>query len=243
MLTGEVPAESGSGRLVVLADPSVLIDNMLELGGNRRFATNLATYLAGEHGRLVIAAPGTRMVGRFGEPGAGRPLHDLRTALEDLSEVNLPPEALKIAAAALAGIALVLAAGLLPRRSPYAGAAMFARPSVPGGFAGRLEWFSAHPASLADPAMVYKNELETELVQRLGLPRRTGVPQIVERMRQRGVPSGEVARARTLLSELARLSDEIERGTRGDTLGEARFRHLVREGEQVLGAVPPGRVA
>src|SRR5687768_11025629 len=30
----------GEGRLVVLSDPSVLIDNMLELRGNRRFAEN-----------------------------------------------------------------------------------------------------------------------------------------------------------------------------------------------------------
>ncbi|MDH5491251.1 MAG: hypothetical protein OEY14_04805, partial [Myxococcales bacterium] len=44
LLTGAV----GEGRLLALSDPSVLINNMLEFRGNRRFARNLLRYLGGD---------------------------------------------------------------------------------------------------------------------------------------------------------------------------------------------------
>ncbi|UJR79036.1 DUF4350 domain-containing protein [Sandaracinus amylolyticus] len=225
----------GAGRLVAIGDPSVLIANMLELRGNRRFAENLVGYLEGERGgRVFLITPGAVMVGRYGEPGADRPLHDVRAMLERLADVELPESALRIAAAAIAGILMVLAAGVLPRSSPYAGAAMFARPSVPGGFAGRIEWFSQRPANLGDPAMVYKLELEIELHRRLGLIAPVSIDDVANRMKARGMRADDVESARRLLGELAELREEWERGTRGDALPEARFRKILASGEALL---------
>lgn len=228
----------GAGRLVAIADPSVLINNMLELRGNRRFAENLVGYVAGEGGgRVLLVPPRGRIVGRYGEPGADRPLHDLRALLEHLAQAELPPGALRVLAASLAGILLVLAAGVLPRSSPYAGASMFARPSVAGGFVGRVEWFSQRPANLGDPAMVYKLELETELARRFGLAWPVSPEQIAARMKARGMRAVDVEGARALLAELAALREEWERGTRGDALAEARFRKIVRDGDALLAKV------
>ena len=228
----------GAGRLVAIADPSVLINNMLELRGNRRFAENLLRYVAGESGgRVFLVAPSGALVGRYGEPGADRPLHDARVLLERLAAATIPPSAMRIAAAALAGILLVLAAGALPRSSPYVGAAMFARPSAAGGFTGRVYWFSERPANLGDPAMVYKLELETELHRRLGLVGPVSAEGVAERMQARGMRAEDVGTARALLSELAELREDWERGTRGDALPEARFRRIVASGEALLDKV------
>jgi hypothetical protein len=42
----------GEGRLVAIGDPSLFINNMLALDGNRRFASNLLLYLRGDAGGL-----------------------------------------------------------------------------------------------------------------------------------------------------------------------------------------------
>jgi hypothetical protein len=228
----------GNGRLVAIGDPSAFINNMLELRGNRRFAANLVDYLVeGRGGRLVVVPPTSSIAGRFGEPGADRPLHDLRAALERIAAAELPEGALRIAAAALAGIVLVLAAGVLPRSSPYVGAAMFARPSVSGGFAGRVAWFAQRPANLGDPAMVYKAELESELRRRLGLSGRAGPEEIARGMKASGARDEDAAAARALLVELAELKEDMDRGTRGDALPEARFRRMVEVGDALLAKV------
>ncbi|MDQ3035408.1 MAG: DUF4350 domain-containing protein [Myxococcota bacterium] len=228
----------GSGRLVAIADPSVLINNMLELRGNRRFAENLLTYVAGDGGgRVLLVGPSAVLAGRYGEPGADRPFHDVRALLERIAVAEIPPGALRIAAAALAGILLVLAAGVLPRSSPYVGAAMFARPSIAGGFTGRVYWFSQRRANLGDPAMVYKLELETELHRRLGLIGPVGADEIATRMRAKGMRAEDVDTARALLSELAVLRDRWERGAGGDALPESRFRRIVATGEGLLNKV------
>jgi hypothetical protein len=236
----------GTGRLVAIADPSVLINNMLTLGGNRRFAENLLVYLAGERGgRILLVPPHAEIRGRFGEPGADRPLHDLRAALERLATAELPASAIRVAGAALAGILLVLAAGVLPRSSPYVSAAMFARPSVSGGFAGRVAWFAERPLNLGDPAMVYKQELELELRRLLDLGAavsgartgKIGIDDVGRGMKARGMSEAEIAAMRQLLGELSTLEDEMERGTRGDALPEARFRRLVRTGDALVDAL------
>ena len=221
----------GSGRLVTIGDSSVLINNMLELRGNRRFAANLLAYLHGDtEGRVILVPPTAVVVGRFGEPGADRPLHDLRALIERLSAVTLPPMALRIAGASLAAILLVLAAGLLPRRSPYVGASMFARDPVPGGFVGRVAWFAAHRTNLVEPLMVYKLELETELHRRLGLVGRATLSDVAEAMKARRMSSEEVGRARMLLVELHELYENNQRGT-AEAVTEARFREVMRRGE------------
>lgn len=231
----------GEGRLVVLSDPSVLIDNMLELGGNRRFAANLLRYLAGDGGgRVVVVLPEGELVGRFGEPGADRPLHALRALLERLANAELPPVALRGMALFFVLVLLVVAAGALPRRSPYASSALFVAPTFVGGLAGRVAWYGRGTVDLVDPLLTYKRELETELSARLRLPLGATVGDVTAALRARAVDRARIDDARALLVELARVADLAER--EHDPIGPARLRELVRRGDAllaVIGTAPP----
>lgn len=225
----------GNGRLVVLSDPSVLIDNMMRLRANRRFAENLLDYLDdGRGGRLVLIGPETAVVGRYGEPGADRPLHDVRVSLESLASLDIPPLALRIASLALAAIFIILALGTLPRRSPYRASRMFARRAAQGGFVGRVGFFAQPGRNLLQPLMVYKFELEAEILQRLSLDGRALLRDVLAAMRQRGMGKDDVNDMRDLLLTLDRLHDEQDRPASPPKVAPRVFRELVAVGERLL---------
>lgn len=226
----------GEGRLVAIADPSILINNMLQFRGNRRFASNLVGYLtAGRSGRIYLITGDTRMVGRFGEPGADRPLHDLRAALEQFARSPLPPAFLQAAAFGIALILLAFAATALPRRSPYEGRAMFARPAVAGGFWGRVAYFRDRPANLLQPLMVYKFELEGEIVRRLDLKGRTLLRDVLAAMRKRGMAERDVTEMKSILLELDELRERQDRPPAPPRVGPARMHQLLASAERILG--------
>lgn len=227
----------GSGRLVVLSDPSVLIDNMLELRGNRVFAENLLDYLDDARGgRLFVVGPDTVIAGRYGEPGADRPLHDIRAALEHAARLEIPPLALRIGSIALAAIAIILAVGTLPRRSPYRSERMFARAPAQGGFIGRVRFFARNSSDLMQPLMVYKFELEAEILRRLALGGKSLLRDVLAGMRRRGMAEDDVNGMRTLLLELDRLR-ELQDRPPAPRVGPARFRELVATGERLLARI------
>jgi hypothetical protein len=228
----------GAGRLVTLGDPSVLINNMQQFRGNRRFATNLVRYLAeGRSGRLVLVGGRTPIVGRFGEVGADRPLHDLRRALEQAARASLPPPVLRLAAATLCAVLLVFAASALPRRSPYDGAAMFARPAHAGGFEGRVAHFRDGKRELTMPALVYKAELEAEIVRRLGLSGLAVLRDVLTGLQARGATKAQIEEARALLLDLDAFERRHERSAPTHVTA-ARFESMVRRGEQLLALLP-----
>ncbi|MBX7192914.1 MAG: DUF4350 domain-containing protein [Sandaracinaceae bacterium] len=233
----------GEGRLVAIGDPSVLINNMLELEGNRRFASNLLLYLRGDaHGRIYLLEPGGELAGRYGEPGADRPLHDLRALLERISSFELPPLALRILAFSVVVILLILVAGVLPRTSPYRADSMFREEPVAGGLSGRVEWYRARATDLLEPTLVYKLELEAALTSQLGLklerrsPDRANPQEMLAAMQSRGLPAQAREDARRLLDELAGLASGATNGT-APPVTEARFRNLVARGEAILEAL------
>jgi hypothetical protein len=240
----------GSGRLVVLSDPSVLINNMLALRGNERFAENLIDYVAldrgeltdGDPGRIVLVPPDGVIVGRFGEPGADEPLAQLRAMLEDAAHADLPPLALRIAAASLAAILLIFGSSVLPRRSPYGSASFAPRPAQVGGFVGRVGWY-ARSADLTEPLLVYKFELESELHARLGLTGRAALADVVSAMERKGLSKAETTAARALLLELFAIAEHAERNAGSDPVAEARMRTLVARGDALLAAVARERGA
>ncbi len=231
VLAGAVEA----GRLVVVSDPSVLIDNMLQLRGNRAFAQNLVEYLdEGRGGRLYVVGPEARLVGRFGEPGADRPLHDLRTWLERVGDVEVPGPALRIGSFALVAIALTLVLGVLPRRSPYRADRMFARAPAQGGFVGRVRYFARRSANLLPPLLVYKLELEAELLRRLSVSGQALLHDVLAAMRARGIGDEDVNSMRALLLELDRLRDLSDRPPSPPRISAKRFRALVATGDRLL---------
>ena len=228
----------GGGRLVAMSDPSVLINNMLQLASNRQFAANLVRYLRGEtEGRVILVEAGGEVTGMYGDPQADRPLHDLRTALERAASVDVPPIVLRILAVSLLAITLILIAGSTPRTSPYRADAMFREEPVHGGLLGRVEWYGARPTDLLDPTLVYKLELESTVASLLGLSvRALPTTEMLQAMRSHAVPQAVQNDARALLDELAQLASAASNGDAAPVT-EGRLKNVVERGDALQKAL------
>jgi hypothetical protein len=85
--------------------------------------------------------------------------------------------------------------------------------------------------------VVYQQELELELGRILGLPRRARIDDVTTRMKAHRMPAEDVSRAMSLWRELESVREEMERGSTGDSLPEARFRRLVEGGDALLASL------
>ena len=224
----------GEGRLVAIADPSILINNMLLVRDNARFAANLASYLAPPGGHVYLITPNSELRGGPTPPEGSATFDGLRESIRRLATADLPPIALKVLSAALVLALVVLATTMLPRRSPYDGSTMFAKPALAGGFVGRLEFFSRPRQNLLHPTLVYKFELETELLRRLKLGSSTLLRDVVRSLKQRGFAPAEIESARRLLLTLDELREKQDHPPAPPKVSPLRFRHLVAEGERLL---------
>jgi len=228
----------GEGRLVVIADPSMLINNMLQFRDNRRFAENVVRYAeGGRGGRVFIVTTDSPFVGRYGEPGSERPFHDVSARLADIAHAPTPGAALLVFAVLLAAILVVVAVTALPRRSPYDGSAMFGRGSYAGGFVGRVGHFLKRPSNMLHPLIVYKFELEAEIVRIMSLEGRTLLRDVLSGMRRRGLDERAVAEARSLLLELDEVRDRQDRPTGQPRVPSARLATMIARGERLLHAL------
>lgn len=106
LLTGVV----GEGRVVAIGDPSIFLNAMMQLRGNRRLAENIVDFVVEgtPPRRLVLAAGTARFTGDF-DPEASGPM---RTRIEHqiraLARTRMPEPALRIAAVVLAMLSVVL---------------------------------------------------------------------------------------------------------------------------------------
>lgn len=152
----------GAGRLVAIADASVLINNMLEFDGNRQFARDLVRFIRGRgpSARLLIADSATRW--EIGTRSFEKPLAQLASTLERLSHPALPPLAIVVLSGALAGLLLSIAATSLPRRSAYGRRAYLQGSEILAGMAGRVAHYAGGERSLLSPLLTLKVELEQQ---------------------------------------------------------------------------------
>ncbi len=225
------------GRLAAIGDPSLFINNMMRFRGNRRFARNLLRYLdAGRGGRILLATPGVPLRGRFGD-GSGPPLERLNDRLRDAAHADTPPIALTLTAAVLAAILLVFAVSALPTRSPYSRQAVDPIRSEGGGFLGRVEFFTRRRRDLVHPLMVYKFELEAELVRRLGLEQTPRLGDAVRVLQQAGLPAAEAEELRRLLLELDDLRRRLDHPPGPPRVSPHRLRRMVDTGERLLARI------
>jgi hypothetical protein len=116
--------EAGDGRLVALADPSVLINRMLEFDGNLAFAINLLRYLSrpGETQRLVILTGDlallgqpSRELGDGGHGGLAGMLGEFNRWLLGLNDYVLSDGGMRVLALAIAILCAGFALIWLPR--------------------------------------------------------------------------------------------------------------------------------
>jgi hypothetical protein len=124
-----VAGERGNGRFIAVADPSILINRMLQsFPGNVLLAANMLRWLdRGGKARRVVLLRGD--VPMYGEPREfiddaragelGRSIAELNFWLSERRAWLLTPTAMKVLAATLAGLLLLLALIALPvRRGP-----------------------------------------------------------------------------------------------------------------------------
>jgi hypothetical protein len=158
----------GGGRLVAIADSSVLINNMLgfesHLGfeGNRTFARDLVRFIRGRSpgARLLIADSATQW--EIGTRSLEKPLAQLSSTLLKVSHPQLPPLAIVVLSGALAGLLLSIAATSLPRRSAYGRRAYLQASECASGMAGRVNHYASGDRSLLSPLLTLKGELEQQ---------------------------------------------------------------------------------
>jgi len=196
-----VEIELGRGRLYALSDPSVLINNMLELSENHAFAYNLASALARPGGRLIVVTQefaergAPKLAGTTSEhtlPNTTNALTDFNRFLKDLGTWQ-PTDALL---RGLAVLAVLFAAGLMLARlrASRAAGATWVRPFLP----------EAHVAAdAALPAL-----LREEIDERLEKARAAGDEERVRalsRLARKAVGHLTVARGRRLAAEMERL--------------------------------------
>jgi len=158
-----VAGEFGSGRYVVLSDPSVLINAMLAFDGNLAFALNLLSYLSPKQGRgrVVLLAGEFALHGESTRlPEAGN-MNDLLggvgAVLDELNDY-LPSEALLRAMGATGAAAfLLLLVWVTARTRPPKQDASFARAGQPEP---PPDWDTPATRNFALPAVVLRENLE-----------------------------------------------------------------------------------
>src|SRR5690606_22287377 len=115
-----VVGQLGAGQVVAIADPSVLINRMLELEGNLGFARNLLGHLAAAGGRVTVLAGSLEVVGELrsapGSTGGAGLVARTNAFLADLSAYVLDARQTRLVAIGLAILVALLAARVLPRR-------------------------------------------------------------------------------------------------------------------------------
>ena len=97
-----------------------------------------------------------------------------------------------------------------------------------------VEFFSRGKVNLLQPLMVYKFELEDEILRRLSLRGRALLRDVLGAMRSRGMPESDINQMRALLLELDRLHDLADKPPSPPRVTAKRFRELVASGDALL---------
>jgi hypothetical protein len=177
-----VAGQVGRGRLLAVADSSVVINQMLRYPGNRELAIGIARYLVDDDtwgsrgGKVYVVANEVREQGAFGNRSSfakslGAAVRDASTLISTVHQQGLPTSLLL----ALGGLAALVTlswvastAARAYRRQPP----RFARP-VPlvsqGGVAGRAAVLAAPTTHRALALLELKSALEEAIAVRFGL--------------------------------------------------------------------------
>lgn len=224
----------GSGRLIAIADSSLFINNMLELDGNRQLARNLLHYLHGDDGGRVFVAIGDTAMGPRLTDRVAAPIDGLRALLQRVANVTLPPSILTLMTWTLCAFGILLLAGHVQLKSPYARMSLFVRSQTLAGFAGRVAFFRQHQRNMVQPLLAFKVEFEAELLRRVGSADSMLLRDVVQDLNDRGASTLLVQQTRTLMSELDRIADQETRGSEPPLVNVDRFRDMVANGERIL---------
>lgn len=223
----------GRGRLVAVGDASLLLNQMLALPDQRRFAENLIEYLTEGGGELWLVGPGQRLFGRFGQPHRPR-MQQLDELMARLSHPDLPSWLVMLLAAAAVTATTVWMLGSLPKVTPYLTRAALPSPHVWAGFAGRVDSALDDPGDLLWPALDYRRELLRALARLLRVDRPEDGRPLVEAADARGASKAACEALAELLGELDDLAAAEQRGGPLPRVAPERLQHMVTTGERLM---------
>jgi hypothetical protein len=230
------------GRLVVVGDPSIVMNSMLRYPGNKQFAENVIAFAArnddpGKRGRVYLATGAFNQTGTF--PGSSELTHVARHAgdvLEDALHEGLGPRA-AYALAALVGLGIVVWVGSRAARTYHAATPSFTRPlplAAQGGAAGHAAVTGGRSAPRALAMYELEKALEEDLALLLGLDRVPAHDVLLARMDAARILDREtlgslrklllrMATIETLL--IARRTEALKRIRNAEVLATARTVH------------------
>jgi hypothetical protein len=221
-----VEGQVGTGYFVALSDPSVLINNMLEIDGNRAFAAGLVRRLCRPGDRILLYSHGFTVRGE--PPESGSPVARVNASLAGMNEALhddlVNGRTLWVGAALLALASVFLFGGSFPGRGSidqhWTRLVALLDRQEPSGFAP-----SGLPWDYSLPAGVVRDEAIDRLSAALGIStERMGPSELGRRVEtQIGVEAGR--RAAELWRELHRLG--WKPGERPvEAISARRFRHM-----------------
>lgn len=219
----------GQGRLLVVGDPSIVMNSMLRYPGNRAFAKALVRYAGDDDvwgrraGHVYILTGPFELHGSYGEePSAFSDLAERVRALQDsLSQVRrdgVPPWLAYLLAVAV-GLGLVVWVGASAGRVHKATTPRFTRKiplAAQGGVAGHAAVIGGPKTSRALAMLELKSALEEELCALLALEAVPGPEALVQKVRAQGlVDAHGVSVLERLLSRMAQIETMVVLSRRG----------------------------
>ncbi len=169
----------GRGRLLILSDPSMVMNSMLRYAGNKALAKGVVHYALDDdtwgarNGRLFILSGPFSSQGHFGaeESALTSALDAIRELAQDVRTRGMPP-AMAFSLAIGAALAVIVWVGRRAAKLHKIQAPRFTR-KVPrvaqGGVAGHAAVVSSRHASRVVGMLELKHALEEELCHALGL--------------------------------------------------------------------------
>ncbi len=221
-----VAGQVGRGRLFVVSDGSIVINQMMRYPGNRALAQGLGSYLLADEswgsrdGKIYVLARDFEETGAFGNRSSiakslGAAIRDLRQWLSETRDEGLPSNAAMVlgALACLASLLWVAsAAARVYRRNPP----RFARPLplvAQGGVAGRAAVLAAPTTHKALALLELKSGLEEAVAARLDLTLPVSAPDLLDAVKRTGaIGDNELRRLKKLLFHMGMVETSVAAG-------------------------------
>ncbi|MCU0692253.1 MAG: DUF4350 domain-containing protein [Polyangiaceae bacterium] len=221
-----VAGQVGRGRLFVVSDASIVINQMLRYPGNRAFAQGLAQYLVEDDtwgkrgGKLYVVARSFEETGAFANQSSvgktvGAAVRDFGRRLNEIRANGVPTQWATVfgALAALGTLLWVVnAAARQYRRTPP----RFARPLplvAMGGVAGRAAVLAAPSTHRALAVLELKSALEEAVAARFGLRLPVSAQDLLDAVTRARVLSDEQFRKlKRLLFKLGMIETSVASG-------------------------------
>jgi hypothetical protein len=243
-VTVAVAGSVGQGRLLVVGDPSIVMNSMLRYSGNKALARGLVRYAVDSDawgqrgGRLFIASGNFEQKGSYGgeHNALSEWFRDLKDLLDTIRKEGLPSILAWSASIAL-GLALVVWVGSRAGRLHKPSVPRFVRhvaPVAQGGVAGHAAVIGAPQTTRVLAVLELKSALEEQLTTMLGLDKVPGHQELLAQITTRGVLDAEgVHTLRRLLLRMSNVETMVVFQRSGGMVQSVRDQEVVSIGRTV----------